>query len=59
MASSLQEVNQTSNFTYSKQPRYSLKMIFSNFWTKLTQKGYFQSKKGKKITIEFYIFEIL
>ena len=33
-----------------------------NFWTKLTQKEYFRSKKEKKkmkITIEFYIFQFV
>ena len=36
-----------SNFTYLKLSRYQfqLKLTILNFWTKLTQKGYFQSKK--------------
>ena len=34
-----------------------LKLTFLNFWIKLTKKGYFRTKKKKKITIEFYIFK--
>ena len=41
--------------------KFQPKLKFLNFRTKLTQKGYFQSKKKKKkkITIKVYIFEIL
>ena len=28
---------------------FQLKLIILNFWTKLTQKGYFQYKKEKKM----------
>ena len=41
--------------------KFQLKLTILNFWTKFTKKGYFWSKKKKKmkITIEFYIFELL
>ena len=38
--------------------KFHLKLIILNFWTKLTQKGYFQSKEYSEIRIEFYIFEL-
>ena len=35
-------------------------LIILIFWTKFSQKGYFQSKTNKmNITIEFYIFELV
>ena len=42
--------------------KFQLILTILNFWTKLTQKGYLQPKKVKqktKITIEFYIFELV
>ena len=38
--------------------KFRLKPTLLNFWIKLTQKGYFQTKK-MKITIEFYIFKLI
>ena len=38
--------------------KFCLKLTLLNFWIKLTQKGYFQTKKIK-ITIEFYIFKLI
>ena len=34
------------------------KMILLSFWIKLTQKGYFRTKKNE-IIIEFYIFKLI
>ena len=40
--------------------KFQVKVTISNFWTKLTQKGHFQSEKEKmKISIEFYMFELV
>ena len=38
--------------------KFCLKMAFLNFWIKLTQKKYFQTKKIK-ITIEFNTFKLI
>ena len=38
--------------------KFHLKMTLLNFWIKLTQKGYFRTKK-MEITIEFYIFKLI
>ena len=38
--------------------KFCFKMTLLNFWIKLTQKGYFRTKK-MKITIEFYIFKLI
>ena len=38
--------------------KFRLKMSLLNFWVKLTQKGYFWTKK-MKIIIEFYIFKLI
>ena len=38
--------------------KFCLKLTLLNFWIKLTQKGYFRTKK-MKITIEFYIFKLI
>ena len=37
------------NIQNSLGTKFQLKLTILNFWTKLTQKGYFQSKKEKKI----------
>ena len=40
--------------------KFQRKLKIFNFWTKLIKNGYFQSKKKKrKMTIEFYIFELV
>ena len=40
--------------------KFQLKLTILILWTKLTQKGYFQSKENKmKITIKLYIFELV
>ena len=40
--------------------KFQLKLTILNFWAKLIQKGYVQSKKEKmKMTIEFHIFELV
>ena len=44
----------------SLDAKYQFKLTISNFWTKLTRKGYFQSKKNKiKTIMEFCIFELV
>ena len=37
---------------------FQVKLTILHFWTKLTQTEYFQSK-NMKITIEFYVFELV
>ena len=39
------------HFQNSLGTTYQIKLTFLNFWTKFNQKGYFQSKKEKKIII--------
>ena len=47
-----------TSIRHSAVGKFRLKMALLNFWIKLTQKGYFQTKK-MKITIEFYIFKLI
>ena len=44
--------------TFSLDTKFRPKLTPLNFWFKLTQKGYFRTKK-MKITIEFYIFKLI
>ena len=51
--------NQILYIQNSLGTKFQLKLTILNFWTKLTQKGYFHSKKEKKMKIiKFYISEI-
>ena len=44
----MNENNQISYIQNSLGTKFQLKLTILNFWTKLTQKGYFHSKKEKK-----------
>ena len=50
LSESLKSKISPSNFIFSKKSRYhiQIKLIILNFWTKLSQKDYFQSEKDKE-----------
>ena len=41
--------------------KFLLKLTILNFWTKLIQKGYFQTLKEKKspLNVKFYLFRLV
>ena len=54
-------LNITIEFLYIQNipgTNFQVKLTILHFWTKLTQTEYFQSK-NMKITIEFYVFELV